>query len=408
MHKTKHIKELFQRYLDNKCNREETAQLFQLFGKVGNEEQLREFIREQLLLSEYTSHSATESKEQLLNDVLDQIKNTINAEEEVAHKKPTPFYLNNWFRASAAAVILTIVSATAYLLFQKSPDKTFAQQEQVIPETVDIAPGNNSALLTLEDGSTILLDSAVNGSLAQQGNTNVIKSGNQISYELEDGRSNNKIPVYNTVTTANSNQYHLTLSDGTKVWLNAASSIRFPAFFFGSERKVEVTGEVYFEVAKSNRQKFIVDIKYKDGQAGVIEVLGTHFNVNAYSNEPDIKTTLLEGSIKIAGGNSSRMLAPGQQGQISNGSIQLNQQVNLEQVMAWKNGYFLFNNTDLQTLMRQVSRWYNVEVSFEGTINADGFSGKISREVPLSVVLQALELNDVNVTRVGRNLVVRP
>ena len=407
MQENKHIKQLFQRYLENKCTAEETARLFQIFGKEENEEHLREFIREQLSFSQNSSLFETENKEQLLKDVFNQIKNAINAEEEVDVKKATPFYLNTWFRASAAAVILVLLSATAFQLFQKSPEKVLVQQKQVIPETQDISPGNNNALLTLDDGSTISLDSAGNGSLAQQGNTNVIKSGNEISYELEGSGSNTKKPVYNTVTTANSNQYNLTLSDGTKVWLNAASSIRFPASFIGPERKVEITGEVYFEVARNMEQPFKVAIKKNDGKAGEINVLGTHFNVNAYGNEPDVKTTLLEGSVKLSEGKSTRILVPGQQALLTEEGIQLRKNVDLEQVMAWKNGYFLFNNTDLYTLMRQVSRWYDVEVSFEGSINPEGFSGKISRNVPLSILLKALEINDVNVKRVGRNVIVK-
>lgn len=408
MHENKHIKELFQLYLDHNCSAEETARLFRYFEKDENEEKLREFIREQLAVSENDSLSVKENNEFLLNNVFAQIKNAINAEEKVAPKKTIPFYQAKWFRASAAAVLLMFLSGTAFLLFQENPDKPLVQQEEVLPETGDISPGNNNALLTLDDGSTILLDSAGNGSLAQQGNTTVVKSGNQISYEVKGGENAEKKLVYNTITTANSNHYNLTLSDGTRVWLNAASSIRFPASFIGDERKVEVTGEVYFEVAKNNQQQFTVAIKNEDGQAGEINVLGTHFNVNAYSNEPDIKTTLLEGSIKLSDGKSNKMLVPGQQALLTNKGILLKQNANLEQVMAWKNGYFLFSNTDLHTLMRQVSRWYDVEVSFEGTINPDSFSGKISRDLPLSIVLKALEINDVNVKRVGRNVIVKP
>ncbi|MEO6682531.1 MAG: FecR domain-containing protein, partial [Ginsengibacter sp.] len=272
----------------------------------------------------------------------------------------------------------------------------------------DISPGVNNAILTLDDGSTIILDSVNNGSLATQGNSNIVKTGNQISYMLGGSENISIEPVYNTISTANSNQYQLTLSDGTRVWLNAASSIRFPSSFIGKERKVEVSGEVYFEVAKSNEQKFKVAILNGNGSPGEIEVLGTHFNINAYNNEPDIKTTLLEGSLRVNSGKVNRILLPGQQALQDESGIQVKQNVNLEQVVAWKNGYFLFNNTDLKTLMRQVSRWYNVEVVFEGTTHPDGFSGKVGRDVPLSNLIKALELNDVKIQRVGRNLIVKP
>jgi ferric-dicitrate binding protein FerR (iron transport regulator) len=213
-------------------------------------------------------------------------------------------------------------------------------------------------------------------------------------------------PVYNTITTANGNQYQLILTDGSKVWLNAASSIRFPTSFTGNERKVEITGEVYFEVAKDPIKPFKVDFKNKEGEINEIEVLGTHFNVNAYADEPDMKTTLLEGSVKIKAANKIQMLTPGQQASITSGGIEVKRNVDIEHVMAWKNGYFLFDNTDIYTLMRQVSRWYNVDVKYEGRITEDGFSGKILRDVPLSKFIKVLELNDVKVRTEGREIIV--
>jgi len=240
--------------------------------------------------------------------------------------------------------------------------------------------------------------------LAKQGNIKVLKLNGQIAYN-KTGDMKAK-PVYNTITTSNGNQYQLILTDGSKIWLNAASSIRFPNAFTGSERKVEITGEVYFEIAKNPAKPFKVDFKNTAGEKDEIEVLGTHFNVNTYIDEPGMKATLLEGSVKIKAGNKTQMLSPGQQANITSNGIEVKKNVDLENVMAWKNGYFLFDNTDIYTLMRQVSRWYNVDVKYQGKITEEGFSGKISREVPLSKFIEVLELNDVHVTTEGRTVII--
>ena len=216
----------------------------------------------------------------------------------------------------------------------------------------------------------------------------------------------NATPVYNTITTANGNQYQLILSDGSRVWLNAASSIRFPTSFSGYERKVEITGEAYFEVAKNAAKPFKVDFKNKAGEKDEIEVLGTHFNVNTYTDEPEMKTTLLEGSVKITAANKMQMLAPGQQARLTINGIELKKNVDLDQVMAWKNGYFLFDNTDIYTLMRQISRWYNIEVIYEPNVKNDVFFGEIERKAELNEVLKILEVGDLHFKLNGHKLTV--
>jgi ferric-dicitrate binding protein FerR (iron transport regulator) len=198
------------------------------------------------------------------------------------------------------------------------------------------------------------------------------------------------------------------LADGSKVWLNAASSIHFPSYFTGNERKVEITGEAYFEVAKDAAKPFRVEFNNQSGEKGEIEVLGTHFNVNAYPEEEDIKTTLLEGSVKIKRGRNVLMLAPGQQAEVASDNITLKNDVILSQVVAWKDGFFVFNNSDIKIIMRQVARWYDVEVEFEGKIPSEGFTGKVSRNVPLSKFIKVLELNDVNVKTEGRKIIIAP
>jgi len=184
-----------------------------------------------------------------------------------------------------------------------------------------------------------VLDRAANGTLVQQGSIKVLKVNGKIAYDKTENATLQAAPVYNTITTARGNQYQIVLADGSKVWLNAASSIRFPSYFTGNERKVEITGEAYFEVAKDAAKPFRVEFNNQPGEKGEIEVLGTHFNVNAYPEEEDVKTTLIEGSVKIKRGSNMQMLAPGQQARVTPNDITLKNDVVLSQVMAWKDGF---------------------------------------------------------------------
>jgi hypothetical protein len=398
----KNIESLFQRYLDNECTPEEIRRLLKYFDAEENEELLKRLIRRQSNLIDYAPLVSTESSESLLNESFSNIKEAIAADNKKI--KPTSLYKLNWFKMSAAAAVIFLISGTAFYFLHEKKEIIVAHNSHI--RTIrDIPAGHNNAVLTLDNGATIVLDTAANGTLTHQGNIKVLKMNGQLAYN-KTGNMNVK-PVYNTITTANGNQYQLILIDGSKVWLNAASSIRFPTSFTGTERKVEITGEAYFEVTKNPNKPFRVDFKNEAGEKDEIEVLGTHFNVNTYGDEPDMKTTLLEGSVKIKAGNKIQMLSPGQQALLSSNGIEIKKNVDLDQVMAWKNGYFLFDNTDIYTLMRQVSRWYNVEVSFEGKVTPDGFSGKISRDVPLSKFIKVLELNDVNVRSEGRKLTLR-
>lgn len=403
MKSNQRLENLFRKYLNDECNPEEIRILLQYFGKTENEALLKNLIRHELEETESQPGSAHDS---LLANTFENIKNAIASQNKQTHKPVLRLYLRPWFRISAAASVIFFLSATAYFLIpQREVVSVTQHKNQVQPTNTDIAPGKNNAILTLDNGKTIVLDSAANGILAKQGSTKVQKIKGQIVYHKSDIAMNTKT-VYNTITTANSNQYQLILTDGSKVWLNAASSIRFPTSFTGNERRVEITGEAYFEVTKNAAKPFRVDFKNKAGEKDEIEVLGTHFNVNTYADEPDMKTTLLEGSVKITTVNKIQMLTPGQQARLTPEGIELKKNVDIEQVMAWKNGYFLFDNTDIYTLMRQVSRWYNVDVKYEGKITEEGFSGKISRDVPLSKFIKVLELNDVHVRTEGRRIVL--
>ncbi|ASZ09888.1 FecR domain-containing protein [Chitinophaga pendula] len=301
-------------------------------------------------------------------------------------------------RVAAAAAVLIGIGTGIYYLWRPagSPGKQLVTAAAV----ADQAPGGNRALLTLADGSTIVLDSARDGLLAQQGATQVIKLKNgQLSYK---GAASNTL-TYNTISTPRGGQYQIALADGTVVWLNAASSLRFPSHFGGSSREVELTGEGYFEVAPMANQPFRV----KAGNT-TVDVLGTHFNINAYTDEQTQTTTLVEGAVRCRQGNSDVVLKPGQQAQVNNEALRLVKMADLEQVLAWKNGYFQFDGTPLPQLIRQIARWYDLEVQYEGQPPAREFSGKISRTAYLSGVMKALQLSDVHCRLEGKRLIILP
>lgn len=289
----------------------------------------------------------------------------------------------------AASILILLVAGLSYFYLSKIQNKEM--RSNIAKNTVlknDIAPGGNKAVLILANGSSIVLDSVQNGTLTQQGSVKVVKLDNgKLIYE-KDENTNDVAVQYNTISTPRGGQYQLVLVDGSKVWLNATSSIRFPTSFAGKERDVEITGEAYFEVAHNAEMPFHVKVNGMD-----VAVLGTHFNINAYDDEEVMKTTLLEGSIKVSQGNKSALIAPGEQAQIAEKTdkIEIKRNVDLDEIVAWKNGKFLFQNADIYSIMRQLERWYNITVSYEGNITNEEFVGVISRNVNISQILSMLE-----------------
>lgn len=317
------------------------------------------------------------------------------------HKNKRAIIFTMTRRIAAACIILFLAGGTWFLLnhWQKSP-ATQAIAVKSHPVTSDINPGKNGAILTLSDGSKIVLDST-EGALAWQGNSQVINKEGQLSYA---GRSAGTGVVYNTMTTPNGRQYQLVLSDGTKIWLNAGSSITYPTSFSGDERKVELTGEGYFEVAHKALKPFRVSVNN-----AVVEVLGTHFNINAYDDEKEMRTTLLEGSVRVRKGMSTTLIVPGQQAMVDNSSdaITVKETIDLDQVIAWKNGLFQFDQADIKTIMKQVARWYDLDVEFDGEISKRKFLVIINRNSQLSEVLEALRSNDIVYKIEGKKLIVQ-
>ncbi|HCL04873.1 MAG TPA: iron dicitrate transport regulator FecR [Chitinophagaceae bacterium] len=302
-----------------------------------------------------------------------------------------------WYKPAVAALIFILLSGTIYYFIQ--PENTTAQQPLVLSAPVpagDVAPGGNKAMLTLDDGSVIVLDSANNGILGEQGDVEVKKLDNGlVAYQTnKDGSVAEEKIFYNTISTPRGGEYQVTLSDGSKVWLNAASSIRFPTVFRGNDRKVQITGEVYFEVAHNDAKPF----KVSAGKSA-IEVLGTHFNVNAYDDEVQVRASLLEGSIKVFAADEAdqqqvKILRPGQQARMSkSGRINVVNNMDTEEVMAWKNGLFVFKSTDLRSIMRQIARWYDVDIEYKGSVGMQ-FTGQITRNNNVSKVLEMLELTE--------------
>jgi len=306
-------------------------------------------------------------------------------------------------RIAVAASILGIIILSTFLLLtiNRSGQVTKAETSDHKFKD-DVAPGGNKATLTLADGSMIVLDDAKNGTLTQQGASKVIKLDGKVLYDPASERT--KKVVYNTIATPKGGQYQLELPDGSLVWLNASSSIHFPTSFTEKERKVEITGEAYFEVAKDASKPFIVAVNSSE-----VQVLGTHFNVNAYNDEEEVRTTLLEGSVKFVDGNNTSLLQPGQQSQLTkNGSVKVVSNVDVDEVMAWKNGLFSFENAGIETIMRQLSRWYDVGIEYKGKTD-DIFVAEMSRNIKLSDALKALELTGrVKFEIDGKKIVVMP
>jgi transmembrane sensor len=302
-----------------------------------------------------------------------------------------------WRKIAVAASLVVCAGIGSYLVVKKNSASQVVKSSEIMN---DAEPGRTGAILTLSNGQKIVLDDSKNGQLTNQNNTLVSKTNGGLTYKAG---KNAKI-VYNTMTTPKSRQYSLQLADGTKVWLNAFSSITFPTVFSSNTRDVKLTGEAYFEVAKNKNKPFRVfvnDIR--------IKVLGTHFNVNAYGDEDNIKTSLLEGSILINQKNKGVLLKPGQQAQNDkSGGIIIKNNINTDEVMGWKNGVFYFENASLKVVLEQISRWYDVDVVFEKRVDSRKFEGEIERSLNLSQVLKILEKNKVHFKLEGKVLTVMP
>lgn len=316
-----------------------------------------------------------------------------------AERKQQKVVSLSYWTAAAAVVLLMVLG----IWFYSRENSGVPNQVSATAKTQDIPPGGDKAILTLADGSRVVLDSAVNGALTRQGSVTVIKLNGQLAYRAEGSMATEVL--YNTISTPKGGQYQLVLADGSKVWLNAASSLRFPTAFTGKERRVELTGEGYFEVAHDETKPFHVSVHNMD-----VEVLGTHFNINAYNDEPSIKTTLLQGRVKVKKDEKLVYLNPGQQAtvKLAGNTIKIDYDVDTEEVVAWKNGRFQFNSANIETIMRQAARWYDADVQYQGEIS-ETFSGGLPRSENISQLLKILEATGkVDFSINGKRIIVQP
>lgn len=404
---SKNISELIAKHLNDELSEREKQEL-DSWVQQSEDHQLffRQFTDEAMLASTLNEYETSKGI------VFNKIKEAIPFDEHSDRKVTGIWWLNRRRVTAVAASILLICGA--YVWWNKDQKDQRTASTSVAPVTRDRKPASEGAVLKLADGKEIVLDDANDGTVASQGNTQITKQGGLLSYNSNN--PDNKV-LYNTLSTPKGRIYKLLLPDGSRAWLNAASSIRFPTAFTGWERKVEVTGEVYFEVEKDAEMPFRVTVN----QRATIDVLGTDFNVNAYDNEKFLQTTLLTGSIKIQAleqeqrGNSV-LLKPGQQAQLMNtkavqpsgqsAAITVIYNADIKNVMAWKNGYFSLDDLTLEELMREVERWYDVEVVYEKGVPVKAFFGKVNRDLSLLDFMDGLKDWGVRFRLEGRKLII--
>jgi ferric-dicitrate binding protein FerR (iron transport regulator) len=322
---------------------------------------------------------------------------------------------SGWLKIAAAAVIVLVLGISYYVYTIKRTDQTAVVTNAGIKKTPqDIAPGGNKAVLTLADGSTIILDSAKDGVIAEQDKTIVRKKQNG-ELEYNSQHTTNSSLTWNIVTTPRGGQYQLTLPDGSKVWLNAASSIKFPVSFTGATRTVQLTGEAYFEVAHvslpGSKERMPFEVQVNNGMK--VQVLGTHFNIMAYEEEKEAKTTLIQGKVKVIkeasnSATTSVLLQPGQQAQLSNSDLRVQKDADVAEAVAWKEGKFKFVHTDLKAVMRNLARWYDVQIEYAPNVPDKFFTGEISRRLNASEVLSVIEFAGVHCKIEGKKIKVLP
>ncbi|HEY4287012.1 MAG TPA: FecR domain-containing protein [Puia sp.] len=370
------LKLKLQQILDQKeWSREDKEWLLSYLANTGRDE-LKELLEHDYRINVLPDQTLDPViSQQLLNNLHDKIRST----SRVVRMR----------RIGLAAASLTGLLIIGALFWNNrkadsAPAVTFSKNEGTPGR--EIPPGGNKAILTLANGSNIVLGDVKNGALARQGNTTIVKADGKLSYETAQKASG--AMLFNTIVTPRGGQYQVVLPDGSEVWLNAASSLRFPTAFTGKDRRVEITGEAYFEIAKDATRPFFVKIGSSE-----VQVLGTHFDIMAYTEESTLKTTLIEGSVRFVNGGNASILAPGQQSRLNkDGGISIAGNVDATEVLAWKNGLFHFENAGIEDVMRQMSRWYDVDIVYGNKKDINRFYADIPRTTNLSDALKALSL----------------
>lgn len=383
---------LFDRYVNYECTAEEEEELMSMLLLPENEPAMHRLIGQ---LMERTGPERTmpdAAAAAVLQKIVQRPEPGLYAVKKTV--------LRPWLRA--AAIVFVLVSG-AVLWGRYHRDGADARVVAAAGRPAPVQPGGDKAVLTLADGKTVTLDH-MKADTFRQADVSINNRSGLLSYHSDGGRPGDDKPVaYNTLTTPRGGQYRLVLADGTRVWLNAASALYFPTAFTGDRREVRLTGEAYFEVAKDKSRPFLVsagDVK--------VTVLGTHFDVNAYPGDRSAKTSLLEGSVKVTKGQSVALLRPGQQAVMEEGSEAVRvAEADMDAAIAWKNGLFQFDGADINTIMQQIGRWYDVEVVFSGKIPDNRFEGKISRGAQLSDVLKILALSNIKFSVEGKRIIVK-
>ncbi|NQX38278.1 FecR protein [Pedobacter steynii] len=337
-----------------------------------------------------------------------QEKWTADIEQEILagiHAQISEHSNRSGYKLWIAVAAVFLLMSTAGIIFFKSKDPLPAKIN-TLSHKYDIPPGGNRALLTLPGGEPIVLNDSSIRQLKNQTGGSIVKAGNGILvYKANALAGQAGKEMFNTISTPRGGQYQVILPDGTHVWLNAASSLRFPAAFKGEKRLVKLNGEAYFEVAKNKRMPFIVQTENQE-----VEVLGTHFNISSYADETATKTTLLEGSVKVTAQAGQKVLSPGEQALTNKDTRVIKvMPVSIEDAIAWKNGYFVFNDEKLESIMHRVSRWYDVEYHFEGKQGDLSFLGVVERSKNISSLLKVLaSTGNVHFKIEGRKIIVMP
>lgn len=380
------LKFLLDGYVQGKLTLRERLEVSRLFNDDARKNELLQYIGEQYALAENAKDMlTTEEFEGIYNNVLMQ---------EAFVEQPRVRYMKRWL-AAASVLLLLGAGLTVYLLNRNE------EHNKIVSLPTEIDPGKEGAMLTLADGKTVLLDTIRNGVITlQDGITASIKDG-VLQYSGTAAST-----AYNTMSTPRGRQFHLQLPDGTDVWLNAASSIRYPVAFSGKERVVHITGEAYFEVAKKQQQPFRVSVNDRVE----VEVLGTEFNINAYDNEQNIASTLLSGSVRVINKTTEKisLLKPGQQLLSNTSEWKLVQNADLNKVTAWRKGLFNFNDVSLEEAMRQLQRWYDIEVVYENGVPDIELMGEMTKGVSLNGLLIGLGKLGVHYKLEGRKLIILP
>lgn len=387
---------LFKKYYSKSASSEEVDELFFLLKNMSDDE-LTQLTREEWENLELEKSLFDTAKS---NEILDGIISEKTYIEEASLQDSNVRWIYGFQKLYVAAAVIIFLGFGLH--FFKDSGTEIQQQTVTAPVFNDVPPGGNKAILMLADGRRITLDSLKNGLILRTSDFEVNKTADgQLVYQsFEKNKLNTNNSEFNMIYTPRGGEYKVILPDGSKVWLNAATSIRFPTVFRGKTREVDLKGEAYFEVAKNPRMPF--KVKSRDAE---IEVLGTHFNVRAYTDERAMKTTLVEGSVKVNSRGSNKILKPGEQAVLEGKAMQVSTVV-VEEQIAWKNGLFQFQDASLEDVMKQASLWYDLKVSYAGKIPQKQFTGKTSRKVNASEFMNMLKYFGVEFKREGKNVLI--